>query len=311
MPRPIGWLSSIRTDGVENLAPYGQWQNLTFHPPMVMFSANQYADGRRKDTVLNAEQTGWFVWNMATWDLREAVNISAMALPPQESEFDRAGITVKYADMAKVPMVAASPVHFECRYLPTQRLAGNSPVGTIDVVFAKVERIHIDESVFTADGKLDVPRIKPIARMGYYDYTVVTDTFEMRIPDANETKPLAWKALPAEQYRTRLRCSPKLLTPNSWATSSVDMAAAGQCHKSHQSVRAAGQEWSDLRRTLALRASCPLVTSWSRSASTRATTGSGAAVGDVCGRRDRGWKAASPSRRYRASSSYSHARETS
>lgn len=186
VPRPIGWLSSISPDGVENLAPYSQWQNLTFDPPMVMFSANQYPDGRRKDTVLNAEQTGWFVWNMATWDLRDAVNISAMALPSHESEFDRAGVTVEYADLAKVPMVAESPVQFECRYLSTQRLAGNSAVGTIDVVFAKVERIHIDESVVTAEGKLDIPRIKPIARMGYYDYTVVTETFEMRIPDASE-----------------------------------------------------------------------------------------------------------------------------
>ena len=44
---------------------------------MVMFSANQYPDGRRKDTVLNAEETGWFVWNMATYGLREEVNKSA------------------------------------------------------------------------------------------------------------------------------------------------------------------------------------------------------------------------------------------
>lgn len=184
VPRPIGWLSSISPDGVENLAPYSQWQSLTFDPPMVMFSANQYPDGRRKDTVLNAEQTGWFVWNMATWDLREAVNISAKALPFDESEFDQAGVTKTYADLAPIPMVAESPVHFECRYLSTHRMVGNSSVGTIDIVFAQVERIHIDDTVIKPDGKLDIPRIRPIARLGYYDYTVVTDTFEMRIPDA-------------------------------------------------------------------------------------------------------------------------------
>jgi flavin reductase (DIM6/NTAB) family NADH-FMN oxidoreductase RutF len=54
------------------------------------------------------------------------------------------------------------------------------------VVFAAVERIHIDDSVLTPEGKLDIARIKPIARMGYYDYTVVTNTFEMRIPGASE-----------------------------------------------------------------------------------------------------------------------------
>ena len=139
----------------------------------------------RLQCVLNAEQTGWFVWNMATWDLREAVNISAMALPTEESEFDHADVTRAYADLApKVPMVAESPVHFECRYLSTHRLIGDSNVGTIDIVFARDERIHIDDTVVTSDGKLDIPRIRPIARLGYFDYTVVTDTFEMRIPNA-------------------------------------------------------------------------------------------------------------------------------
>jgi flavin reductase (DIM6/NTAB) family NADH-FMN oxidoreductase RutF len=185
VPRPIGWLSSVSPDGVENIAPYSQWQNLTFDPPMVMFSANQYPDGRRKDTVLNAEQTGWFVWNMATYDLREAVNISAMALPPGESEFERLDVTREMADLSATPMVHESPVKFECRYLSTHRFTGDSTVGTIDIVFARVERIHIKDEVITADGKLDITSIKPLARMGYFDYTYVDKTFEMRVPGAD------------------------------------------------------------------------------------------------------------------------------
>ena len=92
VPRPIGWLSTISGDGVENLAPYSQWQNLSFDPHLVMFAANRYPDGRRKDTVLNAEDTGWFVWNMATYALRDAVNTSAMAVDPHVDEFENAGI---------------------------------------------------------------------------------------------------------------------------------------------------------------------------------------------------------------------------
>ncbi|CUX02537.1 flavin reductase family protein [Rhizobium pusense] len=186
IPRPIGWLSSVSTEGVENIAPYSQWQNLTFDPPMVMFSANQYADGRRKDTVINAEETGWFVWNMATYALREAVNVSAMALPPHESEFDRLSVTKEYADNAAVPMVKESPVKFECRYLSTHRLKGNSPVGSIDIVFARVEKIHIDDAVIRSDGRLDIEKIRPIARLGYFDYAVIDNTFEMRVPGSDE-----------------------------------------------------------------------------------------------------------------------------
>lgn len=186
VPRPIGWLSTVSPDGVHNLAPYSQWQNLTFDPPMVMFAANQHTDGRRKDTVLNAEETGWFVWNMATWDLREAVNISAMALGPDEDEFEKAGVTKADCIDAPGARVAESPCHFECSYLSTHRLPGNSPVGSIDVVYGRVERIHVADHVLTADGKLDIPKIQPIARMGYYDYACIRETFEMRIPNASD-----------------------------------------------------------------------------------------------------------------------------
>lgn len=184
VPRPIGWLSTISTDGIANLAPFSQWQNLTFDPPMVMFAANQSVLGGRKDTVVNAEQTGWFVWNMATWALREAVNISAMALTPEVDEFDRAGVTKAPCIDAPGPRVAESPCHFECEYLQTVRLPGNSKVGTVDMVIGRVARIHIDEAVVRSDGKLDIAAIQPIARMGYYDYAVIRDTFEMRIPGA-------------------------------------------------------------------------------------------------------------------------------
>lgn len=186
VPRPIGWISTISPDGVENLAPYSQWQNLTFDPPMVMFAANQYPDGRRKDTVINTEKTGWFVWNMVTWNLREAMNTTAMALPYGESEIKRAGLKTVKADLSDVPMVADSPCHFECRYISTHRLKGNSNVGTVDVVFAEVVKIHIKDEYINEYGKLNIKKIRPIARLGYYEYAVIDNVFEMEIPMASE-----------------------------------------------------------------------------------------------------------------------------
>ena len=185
VPRPIGWLSTISTAGVANLAPYSQGQNLSFDPPMVMFAANPYSDGRRKHSVINAEATGWFVWNMATYALREAVNISAMEWPEGEDEFAHAGVTPIPCLDAPGPRVAESPAHFECRYLSTTRLKGNSAHGWVDVVFGEVTRIHVDDAVIRPDGKLDIPAIRPLARLGYSDYTSVTETFEMRIPGAS------------------------------------------------------------------------------------------------------------------------------
>ena len=81
--------------------------------------------------------------------------------------------------------VAESPCHFECKYISTHRLPGNSPVGTIDVVYGQVMRIHVADDVILPSGKIDIPKIEPLARMGYYDYARISETFEMRIPNAS------------------------------------------------------------------------------------------------------------------------------
>lgn len=153
---------------------------------MVMFAAGHRADGSRKDTVVNAEDTGWFVWNMATYALREAVNISAMDLASDEDEFVLAGVTKAACVDAPGPRVAESPAHFECKFLSTHRLRGTNGNTWVDVVYGEVMRIHVNDDVITAEGKLDIPAIQPLARMGYFDYTAVTEVFEMRIPQASE-----------------------------------------------------------------------------------------------------------------------------
>ena len=185
VPRPIGWISTVDREGRHNLAPYSQFQNVTFDPPIVMFSANQNSGGDRKDSVRNAEETGEFVWNMATWDLREAVNASAEELPHGVDEFERAGLTKLPSRKVRPPRVAGSPIQFECTYLNTLRFPGTPPMGTVDVVFGRVVAIHIDDAVIDANGLVDVLKIAPIARMGYYEYTRVDNKFSMVIPGNN------------------------------------------------------------------------------------------------------------------------------
>jgi flavin reductase (DIM6/NTAB) family NADH-FMN oxidoreductase RutF len=185
IPRPIGWISTVSREGLHNLAPFSQFQMLAFDPPYVMFSAGQNSHGRRKDTVANAEQTGEFVWNMATYELREAVNKSAEEVPPGVDEFVLAGVTKAPSHTVKPSRVAESPIHFECVYHQTIRLPGNSMLSTSDVVFGRVVGIHIKEEVIGADGRVDVRKIRPIARLGYHDYTSVESVFSMIIPGNN------------------------------------------------------------------------------------------------------------------------------
>jgi flavin reductase (DIM6/NTAB) family NADH-FMN oxidoreductase RutF len=182
IPRPIGWISTLSREGVHNLAPFSQFQNLTFDPPYVMFASNQTTVGRRKDTVVNTEQTGEFVWNMATYDLREAVNKSAEEVPSHVDEFELAGVTKAPSQVVKAARVAESPVHFECAYHTTIRLPGNGTMGTVDVVFGRVIGIHIKDEVIGPDGRIDVLKVRPIARLGYHDYTSIESIFSMVIP---------------------------------------------------------------------------------------------------------------------------------
>jgi flavin reductase (DIM6/NTAB) family NADH-FMN oxidoreductase RutF len=182
VPRPIGWISTVDAQGRHNLAPYSQFQNISFDPPIVMFSANQDTTGNRKDSVRNAEQTGEFVWNMATYDLRDAVNISAEELPHGVDEFERAGLQKLPSKLVKPMRVARSPIQFECVYLNTLRFPGAPPMGTADVVFGRVVAVHIADEAIDINGMVDVLKIQPLARMGYYDYTFVDNKFEMVIP---------------------------------------------------------------------------------------------------------------------------------
>ncbi len=186
VPRPIGWISTMSAAGIHNLAPYSQFQNLGFDPAYVMLSANQLGPGKRKDTIVNIEETGEFVYNMATYDLREAVNRSAAEVPPEVDEFELTGVTKAPSVRVKPCRVAESPIQFECCHYQTLRLPGNNGQGTADIIIGRVVMIHIKDEYILPDGRIDIVRIRPLARLGYYDYTTVDSSFEMLLPGSND-----------------------------------------------------------------------------------------------------------------------------
>ena len=40
VPRPIGWISTVSTSGIVNLAPYSFFNIISAYPPFVMFASN-------------------------------------------------------------------------------------------------------------------------------------------------------------------------------------------------------------------------------------------------------------------------------
>ncbi len=105
VPRAVGWISTISRDGVPNLAPYSFFNALSQSPPIVVFGSNgRHAHGA-KDTAGDILETGEFVCNMATWDLRAQVRTTSKAERPEINEFERAGLEIEASSLIKPPQV--------------------------------------------------------------------------------------------------------------------------------------------------------------------------------------------------------------
>ena len=180
-PRPIGWISTVSKAGVVNLAPYSFFNAVSEDPHFVMF-----ASGGRKDSQRNAEETGEFVCSLATYDLREAMNRTSMPVEPDVDEMKLAGLTPAPSRLVAPPRVAESPVAFECRYWRTIDLPGKDGIaGTHAIVLGQVIGVHVADEVISG-GRVDVTKLRPIARLGYGDYAVIDEVFTLARPGARE-----------------------------------------------------------------------------------------------------------------------------
>ena len=175
MPRPIGWISTVSANGKANLAPYSFFNAFSDNPYYVAFGSGGY-----KDTLSNVETTREFAVNLATFDLRDAMNVSSST--KRDDEFELAGLEKAPCNLIKPPRVAASPVCLECQYFQTVALPANN--GTVNdwLVIGRVIGIHIADQ-FIENGRVNSAAMKPILRLGYSEYATVDTAWRMRRPD--------------------------------------------------------------------------------------------------------------------------------
>ena len=183
VPRPIGWISSVDLEGRVNLAPFSFFNMVADSPPIVMFAPSGLKpDGSPKDSLRNVEAVGAFVVNLATWDLREQMNATSARLPAGVNEAEVAGLEMVPSTIVAPPRVKASPVALECRYLKSVELPSLDPGEPNTVLFGDVVGVHVADHLIE-NGRVDITKARPIARMGYSLYTVVDQTFRMTRPD--------------------------------------------------------------------------------------------------------------------------------
>ncbi|MCB1482169.1 MAG: flavin reductase family protein [Rhodobiaceae bacterium] len=176
-PRPIGWIGSKSATGVLNLAPYSFFNAFSSYPHIVGFSSEGY-----KDSISNIEATGAFSCSLAVWDLREQMNVSSASVEADVDEFELAGLTPVQCEMVDAPRVGEAPAALECKYLKTVDFVTTDgrEVGA-RLVIGEVVGIHIDDRLIE-DGIVDITKARPLARLGYKDYCVVNEVFQMTRP---------------------------------------------------------------------------------------------------------------------------------
>lgn len=178
-PRPIGWISTRSVDGVDNLAPYSFFNGVSYAPPQVMFaSTGRKPDrARGKDSIGNAIDTGVFCVNVVGFAMREAMNASSKPAPRDVDEFDLAGLARTECETIACSRITEAPASMECKLVRTVDLPGDANI----VAFGEVTGIHIKDDCLV-DGIFDVTRYQPLARLGYQDYTRVTELFSLVRP---------------------------------------------------------------------------------------------------------------------------------
>lgn len=182
-PRPIGWISTINGSGQVNLAPFSHFNLVSTAPPVVMFSCNTPADRHEKDTVTNIRETGEFVTNLVTWDLREPMNMSSIDAPYGTDEFELAGLEKAPSVMVKPPRVAASPASMECRLLHILDIEPTGPGETFSrVVFGRIVGVHLDERFVGEDGRFNTVLAEPLTRLDGNRYATVGRLDELGRP---------------------------------------------------------------------------------------------------------------------------------
>jgi len=179
VPRPIAWVSTVDEHGIFNLAPFSAYCIVSMKPAMVGFCVASGREGQKKDTLRNIELTEQFVISNVTEGLAEPMNLTSALFPADVDEFKEAGLIPKKADRSEAPIVAESPISFECQL--NQILKFGEVPRISSYVIGEILIVHIKDE-FYINGEPQTSEMKAIGRLGGDLYCRTTVIFEMKRP---------------------------------------------------------------------------------------------------------------------------------
>jgi flavin reductase (DIM6/NTAB) family NADH-FMN oxidoreductase RutF len=122
---------------------------IEMEPPILALSTGY--DG---DTYRNIHETGEFVVNLVTEEIKKQMWICSKSFPRGVNELEKAGLHWEPSEKVKPPRVVECPANFECKLDWTHE--GPEYV----VVAGRVLAVNVRKGVLKA-GRLDAERVKP------------------------------------------------------------------------------------------------------------------------------------------------------
>ena len=178
IPRPVGWISTVDANGINNLAPFSYFNTVGEDPPHVMFSTTR-GNNTNKDTLNNVLANGQFVVNMVTEELAEKMNTTAQTVPSDVDEFQLADVTPIPSTLIKPMRVKESLVTFECEMVHHYFLENHKNGGAC-IVIGRIVMMHFDDSILLDNFKINLETYKPIARLAGSNYTKLGELFSIK-----------------------------------------------------------------------------------------------------------------------------------
>lgn len=178
IPRPIGWISTIDANGVNNLAPFSYFNMVSSDPPCVIFSTRR-DDNKFKDTLNNVLANGEFVVNLVTMNVVEQMNATSASVPSEIDEFELAHLTPIDSVFIQPKRVKESPVHLECEMIH-HYFMDNETGGGACLVVGKIKTIHIDDAILIENNRINLELYQPVARLAGSNYGKLGDIFSIK-----------------------------------------------------------------------------------------------------------------------------------
>ncbi|MEY3404930.1 MAG: hypothetical protein RL161_360 [Bacteroidota bacterium] len=205
-PRPICFASTVNTKGEVNLSPFSFFNMFSIDPPVCVFSpSRRLRDGTTKHTLENIKETMEVVINVVNYSMVYQTSLASCEYPQGINEFIKAGFTMVPSEVVRPPRVAESPVQMECTV--RQIIAIDEKPGSGNLVIADVKRIHVSESVFDDQGRVDPNRLDLVARMGGDWYARITPESLFEVPKPNVKLGIGMDKLPLLIQETPLLSS--------------------------------------------------------------------------------------------------------